>query len=74
MGAHVSCNIKVYSAAAKNNLLITQAIPNGAISTPILYDLTIPANLVITEVVYVEITIASGGYSYGRVYVETMSI
>lgn len=68
------CNIKVYGDVAKTNLLITQAVADGVITTPVAYNLAIPPNLVITEGVYVEISSTSGGYSYGRVYVETMSI
>jgi hypothetical protein len=73
-GVFVNGNIRVYSDAAKTNLLITQAIPGGAITVPILYNLTIPANTVITEGVYVEISNTNGIFAYGRVYVETMSI
>jgi len=74
-GVFVSGTIKMFANASKTTQIgTTQTIPNGAVTVPILYDLTIPANTVIAEGVFVEIANTNGIYAYGRVFIETISI
>jgi hypothetical protein len=74
-GVFVSGTIKMFADAARTiQIGSTQSIPNGAVSVPIVYDLTIPANALITEGVFVEIMNTNGIFAYGRVFIETVSM
>lgn len=74
-GVFANGTIKMFADSAKTiQIGTTQAIPNGAVSAPIIYDLTIPANTIITQGVFVEIANTNGIYAYGRVFIETISI
>lgn len=66
--------ISVFADAAKTITIATLALTAGVSTTPKLYNVTIPADTVVSEGVYVEIKNANGVFVYGRVYVETMSI
>lgn len=66
--------ISVFADAAKTISIATLALTAGVSTTPKLYSVTIPADTVISEGVYVEIKNNNGVFVYGRVYVETMSI
>jgi hypothetical protein len=66
--------ISVFADAAKTITIATLALTAGVSTTPKRYSVTIPADTVVTEGVFVEVKNSNAVFVYGRVYVETMSI
>lgn len=74
-GTLVTGTLKVFSDAARTvQIGSTLTLSSPASTIPKVVEFTIPADTVISDGVYLELTNSNGVFMYGRVYIETMSI
>lgn len=69
-----SCTVTAYKDVGLTQVIGSVAVPDGTSSTPAVYDITIPANTVITDGVYVTVTNTNvNGFADGSIFVDTTS-